>query len=76
MSLAAKMFVTALVAGLYLMGGGIILSTLVFNLEMQKRKDYERLPTIIAGIVISTLCSVLVVYSFRYLVWDALQRGL
>lgn len=76
LSLAAKMYVAALVAGLYFMGGGILLATFIFNAEMEKRNDYKRWPTIIAGLVISTACSALVIYSARYLIADALQRGL
>lgn len=41
-SLAAKMAIWAVIGGLMLMVGRVILSTLVFNAEMKKRDDYER----------------------------------
>ena len=74
-SLAAKMAITAVLGGLFFMVGGVILSTVVFNGEMQKRNDYRRWPTILTGAAISTSCSIFIIYLFRFLIWDALQRG-
>ena len=76
MSLAIKMAATAVAGGLLFMVGGLILSTMIFNGEMKKRKDYKFWPTIITGIAISTAGSISIVFLFRYLVWDALQRGI
>jgi len=75
-SLAAKMAVSAVLGGFFFMIGGIVLSTLIFNADMQKRNDYERWPTVIAGTLISLLGSILTFFSSRWLIWDALQRGL
>jgi len=75
-SLAAKMSVAAVFGTLLFMVGGIILSTLIFNSEMQKRKDYKRWPTIFIGTAISTSCLIFIYYSFQFLVWDALKRGI
>ena len=74
-SLATKMAITAIFGTLIFMVGGVVLSTFVFNSEMQKRNDYKRWPTIFIGTAISTSCSIIIFYSFRFLVWDALKRG-
>ena len=71
-SLAAKMAITAVLGGFMLMIGGVILSTLVFNAEMKKRDDYNRWPTIAAGVAISVLCSTLIYFSIIGLAWEIL----
>lgn len=72
-SLAAKMALCAVLGGLMLMVGGVVLSTLVFNAEMKKRQDYQRWPTIIAGIVMSLLCTVIIYYSAFVLAWEIFE---
>lgn len=72
-SLAAKMAVCAVVGGLMLMVGGVILSTLVFNAEMKKREDYERWPTIIVGAIMSLLCTVIIYFSAFALAWEIFE---
>lgn len=74
-SLATKMSIAAVFGTLLFMVGGIVLSTLIFNSEMQKRIDYKRWPTIFIGTAISTSCLIFIYFSFQFLVWDALKRG-
>lgn len=73
LSLAAKMAVSAVFGAWFFGIGGIVLATLVFNAEMMKRQDYNRWPTILAGVVISVLCSVAIYYALFVLAWGILD---
>lgn len=72
-SLAAKMAITAVLGAYFYMVGGIVLSTLVFNVEMKKRDDYQLWPTVIVGVLISILCTVLIYFSVIHLAWAMLE---
>jgi len=72
-SLAMKMAVCAVFGSLMFMIGGVILSTLVFNAEMGKRSDYRKWPTIISGLAISILCTVLIYFSAIGMAWEILE---
>ena len=72
-SLATKMALAAVLGGLLLMVGGVILSTVVLNEEMKKRPDYQLWPTVIAGVVISIVCSMLIYFSIFSLAWVILD---
>jgi hypothetical protein len=73
LSLAAKMALAAL-AGVWFFGlGGIALATYILNSEMIKRQDYRRWPTIIAGVIISTLCSIAMFFLLFTLAWGILE---
>lgn len=72
LSLATKMAASA-VFGVWFFGiGGVVLATLIFNAEMMKREDYSRWPTILAGGIISILCSVAIYFSVLGLAWGIL----
>lgn len=73
MSLAAKMAFCAVFGSLLFMVGGVVLSTLVFNVEMAKRPDYNKWSTIISGVVISVLCIVAIYFSTIALAWQILD---
>ncbi|MGD2117363.1 MAG: hypothetical protein PVG66_03325 [Chromatiales bacterium] len=68
-ALAVKMALSAVLGGIFLLIGGVVLSTLVFNAEMKKRSDYKPWSTLIVGAVISILCSALIFYSAIFLAW-------
>ena len=72
-SLAGKMALSAVFGGLLFLVGGIILATLVFNGEMIKRNDYRRWPTLIAGAIISIICTVIIYLSAFSLAWEILD---
>ena len=73
MSLATKMAASA-VFGVWLFGiGGIVIATLVFNNAMMKRQDYSRWPAILAGSVISVVCSVIIYFAVFALAWGVLD---
>ena len=72
LSLAAKMAITAVLGGLMLMIGGVVLSTLVFNAEMKKRDDYQRWSTLACGALISVLCSGIIYFAIIGLAWEIL----
>jgi hypothetical protein len=70
-SLAAKMAVSAILGTLFVLGiGGVVLSTVVFNIEMMKRRDYNKWTTIIAGVIISVLGIIVVYVSAFALAWQ------
>ena len=72
-SLATKMAASA-VFGVWIFGvGGVVLATLIFNAEMMKRQDYNRWPTILAGGIISILCSIVIYFSVIALAWGILD---
>lgn len=69
LSLATKMAICAVFGALMFMVGGVILSTLVLNAEMAKRPDYKKWPTIVSGLVMSVLCTVVIYFSVFSLAW-------
>ncbi|MEM8562165.1 MAG: hypothetical protein AAGF57_08010 [Pseudomonadota bacterium] len=72
-SLATKMAACAVFGVLLFLLGGVVLSTLVFNAEMEKRQDYQRWPVIFAGLLISILCSVVIYVAAIGLAWQILD---
>lgn len=72
-TLAIKMAICSVFGSLMFMIGGVILSTFVFNYEMQKRADYKKWPTIISGLFISILCTVSIYFSTITLAWKILD---
>ncbi|PLW67084.1 hypothetical protein [Pseudohalioglobus lutimaris] len=68
-SLATKMALCAVFGALFLMIGGVLLATMVFNAAMQQRPDYSRWPTIVSGLVISILCTIVIYFSAVTLAW-------
>lgn len=70
MSLATKMALCAVFGALMFLVGGVVLATLVFNAEMAKRQDYNKWPTILSGVFISVLCTVVIYFSAFALAWQ------
>jgi len=68
-SLATKMAAAA-VFGVWFFGIGIVLATIIFNAEMMKRPDYNRWPAVIAGILISVICTIAIYFSVLALAWE------
>lgn len=71
-SLAAKMTFCAVFGSFIFMIGGVVLSTLVLNHEMAKRRDYSKWPTIFAGVIISIVCIIFIYFSGLLLAWQIL----
>ncbi len=72
-SLATKMAAAAVVGAWFFGVGGIVLATLIFNSEMLKRQDYNRWPTIIAGVIISILCTIAIYLSLIFMAWEIFE---
>lgn len=72
-TLAAKMAVCAVLGSFVFILGGVALSTLVFNAEMSKRRDYKKWPTILTGILISVICLITIYFSLFLLAWEILD---
>lgn len=68
----AGMMAAAALGGVVLFGiSGIVLATLVFHHAFSKRDDYRRWPTLIAGSLISLLCSVVEYRKFKRGPWTS-----
>ncbi len=63
LSLAFKMALCAVLGSFMLMIGGVLVSTAVFNAEMAKRPDYNKWPTLVTGLIISVVCTVIIYFS-------------
>ena len=72
LGLASKMAASAIFGALLFMIGGIVLSTLVFNHAMAKRPEYKKWPSIVSGLIISVICSVIIYVSAFFLAWEIL----
>lgn len=69
-SLALKMSLGAIFGSFILGFGGVVLATWLLNYEFQKRSDYRRANSIIAGLVISVIGSVVTLMAFYGLGWQ------
>ena len=68
--LASKMAMVTIV-GFPLAGiGGVFLSVLIFHSSFSKRRDYNIIYGLIAGTIISILCSAALLVSALYLAWE------
>ena len=73
LSLALKMNLAGLLGAVVLGFGGIVAATAIFVLEFRKRDDFVMWKGIMTGALISTVCSVWLLYVAYILAWSILE---
>ncbi len=71
-SLAVKMALGALFGAIVMGFGGVLLATWIMNAEFRKRPDYSAWPCLIAGALISLVCSAITFVAAWSLAWEIL----